>query len=383
MKLLFLNHNYRYGGTYYRAMPMAEQLAARGHAVTLMTVSNRCRWRVSWSNEKGVRLAETPNLGQDVSGQGYGPPDNLFRLGHAIFQPYDVIQMFDHKPNATFPGFVGRMRGATVVADWADWWGGPGGINDVPKRRMPAIGAFEQWWEERSKRWADGVVTISSVLKQRAVGLGIPAENVLHLPTGAASDRIQPVPLLDARRRLDLPVNRRIVGFIGIGQGDLEIALNAIRPLNDVWLMVVGHKSPHVRLQAERLGVADRLWQTGFIDDHEVSDYLGCANLMVLPMKDTAANRGRLPNKLLDYLCAGRPTVASPVGDVRSVVERYGVGILAQEAQFSFAVDYLLSHPDISVGMGKQARATATITFTWPKLVEQLERFYDFLRNNR
>ena len=51
--------------------------------------------------------------------------------------------------------------------------------------------------------------------------------------------------------------------------------------------------------------------------------YLGPARtVMALPMTDTASNRGRLPNKLLDYLSAGRPTVAGPVGDVKSIVER-------------------------------------------------------------
>ena len=69
-----------------------------------------------------------------------------------------------------------------------DWWGGPGGINDVPRRMVPAIGKFEAWWEERSKLWADGVVTISTVLRQRALNLGCPPERVLYLPTGGMAE---------------------------------------------------------------------------------------------------------------------------------------------------------------------------------------------------
>ena len=63
----------------------------------------------------------------------------------------------------------------------------------MPRRRVPAVGRFEAWWEERSKRWADGVVTISTVLQQRAIDLGCPPDRVLYLPTGAAVDRIRPV----------------------------------------------------------------------------------------------------------------------------------------------------------------------------------------------
>ncbi len=376
MRLLYLNHNYRFGGTYYRAMPMAEQVAARGHEVTLMTVSREHRWHVTWSNVNGVRMAETPSWGQDNSGEGYGPLDNLFRLSHALTHRYDIIHMFDHKPNATFAGFTGRLRGAKLIADWADWWGGPGGINDVPKRRIPAVGAFEQWWEERSKRWADGVVTISTVLRQRAIDLGIAPDRVLYLPTGAAIDRIQPVPLSDARQQLDIPPERRIVGFIGMGQGDLEIVMNAIRPLPHVWLMVIGHKNPAVLAQAERLGVADRLWQTDFVPDAQVSLYLGCADMMCLPLSDRAANRGRLPNKLLDYLAAGRPVVASPVGDIRTILEEHPVGLLAADTEFGQAIQYLLTHNAEAATMANHARRVAEEVFAWPGLIDRLIDFY-------
>jgi len=79
LRLLFLNHNYRYSGTYYRAMPMAEQLARRGHEVTLLTVSPEHLWRTAHYEVGGVRVIETPGWGQNNSGQGYGHLDNGFR----------------------------------------------------------------------------------------------------------------------------------------------------------------------------------------------------------------------------------------------------------------------------------------------------------------
>ena len=132
-----------------------------------------CQWR-----------GATPNWGQDNSGEGYGPPDNLFRLSHALTHRYDIIHMFDHKPNATFSGSMGRLRGAKLIADWADWWGGPGGINDVPKRRIPAVGTYEQWWNNARKRWADAVITISTGFAPAP--LTALRDRVLYLPTGAA-----------------------------------------------------------------------------------------------------------------------------------------------------------------------------------------------------
>ncbi|MBI3959902.1 MAG: glycosyltransferase family 4 protein [Chloroflexi bacterium] len=376
MRILFLNHNVRYGGTYYRAMPMAEQLAAKGHIVTLLTVSPNQRWRADWSLVNGVRLGEMPNWGQGYSGEGYGPLDNLLRIAHAGMERYDIIHLCDHKPNASFAGFSARLRGAKLVSDWIDWWGGPGGINDVPHRRFPIVGRFEAWWEERSKLWSDGVVTISTVLRERALALGCPADRVIFLPTGAAIDRIRPVPLAEARQRLGLPVDRPLVGFIGMGQGDLEIVMAAIQQLVGVWLMVIGNKNPGVAEMAQRFGIADRLWQTGFVADGQVSDYLGCANLMCLPLTERAANRGRLPNKFLDYLCAGRPTVASPIGDIAGYCREYGVGLLAADDDFAPALDRLLSDPVLQAQMGSQARRVAETVFAWPRLIGELEMFY-------
>ena len=380
MRLLYLNHNCRFGGTYYRAMPMAEQMVQCGHEVTLLTVSREQRLRARWSCVNGVRLGEMPNFGQGYSGEGYGPLDNLLRMVHAIGRRYDLIHMFDHKPNATFAGFAGRLRGARLVADWSDWWGGPGGINDVPRRRVPAVGTFEAWWECRSKLWADGVVTISTVLRQRALDIGCPPERVVYIPTGAAIERIRPIPLAEARLKVGLPPQRQIVGFIGMGQGDLEIIMRAQQQLPDLWLMVIGSKNPGVFDRARQYGVADRLWQTGFVPDDQVGLYLACAEIMCLPLADRAANRGRLPNKMLDYMAAGRPTVASPVGDVKAILEEHPVGLLAgDEAAFAAALERLRDDGALREELGRSARRVAETVFAWPRLVSRLDGFYRML----
>lgn len=305
--------------------------------------------------------------------------DNCFRCMYALLSDHDVIHMFDHKPNASLPGFTGRLRGARLVADWVDWWGGPGGVNDVPSRRVPAIGRFEEWWEERSKLWADGVITISTALRQRAIDLGCSPDRVIYIPTGAPTDRVQAIPVADARQKLDVPPERQILGFIGAGQWDLEIVMRALQQLPDVWLMIIGKKSTEALDLARSFRVADRLWQTGFVPDAQVSQYLACADLMVLPLTDRAANRGRLPNKILDYMAAGRPTVANPVGDVKTIVEKYGVGLLASDGEFAGAIQRLLVNSQLRQQLGQTARRVAETAFGWPYLIDQMECFYEKL----
>lgn len=385
MRLLYLNHNFRNYGTYFRAMPMAEYMAKRGHQVTLLTVSPTLRTQVSWSVVNGVRLGEMPNSGQMNSGGGYGPLDNLYRIAHATAHRYDIIHMFDHKPNATFAGFPGRIRGAKLIADWADWWGGPGGLNDV-RRRIPAVGKFEEWWEIESKKWADGVVTISTVLRERAIADGCRPERVIYIPTGSPTERIRRVPISQAREKLQVPLKRRAVAYIGgLKHSVLATIMGALTQLPDVWLIAIGPINAEENTLAQSFCIADRFWQTGMVVGKEVTDYLGCADILCIPMIDVAGDRGRLPNKLLDYLAAGRPIVAGPVGDVRDIVEQNHVGLLATDtAETKAAFERLLNDAALCDQLGQSARRTAETIFNWDHLIDQLETFYsDILSNNQ
>jgi len=268
------------------------------------------------------------------------------------------------------------------VADWADWWSGPGGINDVPTRRVPAVGKFEEWWELESKLRADGVVTISTVLHQRALDIGCPRERVIQIPNGAETSLIRCYPVSEARTQLGVPQERPIIGFLGMSQGDMEIVMGALEQLGNVWLMVVGPKNARVLEQARSFGIEDRLWQTDFVPEEKLGLYLACADVMCLPLADRAANRGRLSGKLLYYMAAGRPTVVSPIGDHKTIIDTFQVGLTAAADAFAPAVDRLLTNSELRERLGRNARRTAETEFSWPRLIVQLEAFYQRILQN-
>lgn len=356
---------------------MAEALAARGHDVTLLCVCRERTLKTRWSRAADVLVGETPNLRPEFGATGYGLPDILARLVTAWTGQYDLIHLFDHKPNATLPGFLTRLRrGPALISDWADWWGGaPGALNDRP-HRFPIVHRFEDWWEVRSKLWSDGVTTISRVLRERALAAGCPAERVLYVPTGAPLQRIVPVPKAEARARLGLDPQASILGFVGISQDDLEILFATLQQQPQALLLLIGPIIPSVMEMAESLGVRQRVLTPGRIHGAELNQYLGSTDLLCLPMKDNAYNRGRLPNKLLDYLAAGRAVVACPVGDVADILGPSGAGRLAGQAEFSEAVASLLARPDLAQELGVQARALAETAFNWNDLVPAIEDFY-------
>ena len=99
---------------------------------------------------------------------------------------------------------------------------------------------------------------------------------------------------------------------------------------------------------------------------------------MLLPLKDTISNRGRWPSKVNDYLAAGRPIVASAVGDIQELFSQHRIGIAIKDTPeaFSDVINELLSDAFRLDEFGKNARHVAETKFAWPILAQQLETHY-------
>jgi glycosyltransferase involved in cell wall biosynthesis len=100
--------------------------------------------------------------------------------------------------------------------------------------------------------------------------------------------------------------------------------------------------------------------------------------VFALPFKDKLANRGRWPNKLGDYLSAGRPVVSNPTGDIQELFTRYHIGLLTEETPEAFAAGLasLIDDPARAQDLGYEARSVAEQELSWAKLTLRLEEHY-------
>jgi hypothetical protein len=225
MRALFLVHNLPERGSYFRARELAVRLAARGHEVHLVMTSEHRRHRavteVVPTHLPGVTLVESQSPNRTLFNdkqEGYGIPDNLWRVRHALASRWDLVYAFSHKPNCLLPGLAARSRGARLVVDWADWWGGPEGlyqscvVNADFFQAMPrpirawrrATFAVDGWLEPRAVAAADAVTLISEEYFQHPLAPDTMAQKALVLHSGAPLDRIVPQPAAKARAALGL-----------------------------------------------------------------------------------------------------------------------------------------------------------------------------------
>jgi hypothetical protein len=169
MKILLLNHNLIWRGTFYRCLGFARELVKQGHQVDLWTVARDVTLLGRNQTIDGVQVWQTPRwLPVGKHDGGYAPVDIFSRLLRISSGSWDVVHAFDHRFNVLLPwlSLKGRdrvLRKPTVfISDWCDWWTG-GGITTA-RRRWPLVDRLEQGLEEKSKLASDGVTVISSVL---------------------------------------------------------------------------------------------------------------------------------------------------------------------------------------------------------------------------
>jgi glycosyltransferase involved in cell wall biosynthesis len=320
---------------------------------------------------------------------GWDPYDTWRRTRYLKRRRYDLIHAFDCRPAVILPALTQRRRDGThLLTDWADWWGRGGVIDERPNRLIKvAFEGIETYFEEHYRTEADGLTVISRALHERAIKLGVQPDRIARLSGGADIEHIRPGDKADARRALGLPTDALIIGFSGFVHYDLTLLLSAFNVLahmrKDVHLLLSGAQSPLVRQYAEQGGWADRVFYAGIVDYAILPQYHACVDVFALPFTDKQANRGRWPNKIGDYLAAGRPIVSNPVGDIAELFTTYDIGYLTDETPDAFAqgLHRALEDPARAAAQGAVARHVAEQVLSWAALTQRLEHHYELIRS--
>lgn len=393
MRILFLNHNLIWRGTFFRCLGFARELARRGAEVELWTCANRCDWSGERFELDGVRIWRTPRWGPlGAHDGGYSLLDNALRFVESSGKRWDVIHAFDHRPNVLLPWmwlkfqarFGTRDQRPLFVSDWCDWWTA-GGITTA-RRPFAFIDRIEQRIEEGSKRISDGVTVISDVLRDRALDAGVSSERLLTLPAGVATERFPLLDRAECRAQLGLPDEAPLLGFIGLALWDLKLLADVFERVKqrrpDAVLLVAGGgaEAGAMNVLTERFEAGRDLIMPGVIEFSDVPCWLGACDALLLPMQDNLANRARVPNKLADYHAAGRPVVASRVGEAARWIVQFGTGLTARTAdEMAECCLNLVDNPMISSKLGRNGRLLAEHQWSYAELTACLLDFYQRL----
>jgi len=385
-----LNHALAWRSRLARSYYWGCNLARMGHKVTIVEISDTRRAGFDVSRQEGVTFIGAPDLLMGKLRSGWDPWDVLHRIAFALLEKYDVVHSVDSRPVSVLPALACKyFRGAKLIIDWGDWWGRGGTIQARSSNTVEALfQPVETFFEEYFRRFADGSIVLTSALKQRAVGLGVDPKTILQTASGADVERIRPRDPMEARRRLGFEPRARLIGYVGaMLKDDQELLATSFglmcRMDPRIHLLLIGRKSPKT-LDIDP-SFLERVIPVGAVSADELQDYIAACDVMLLPLKDNLATRGRWPAKIGDYLAGGKPLVATRTGDFSSLIESGPCGVLADDTPEDYAQKTIeaLSFKERLDEMGRKARETAEERLDWRILTRQVEQFYVKLLNTR
>lgn len=384
MRILMLVHNRAGFGTFARAFALARHLVRFGHEAVLCS-SARQRWKAQSNVIEGVRVIETFDpMPARLRDGGLSPFDALGRVAHLIaHEKFDVVHAFDHRPTVSIPALWAHWISRTpLIIDWADLWGLEGIAALRGRLARNSLGRFDDGMERWFRTRADGLTVINTALLNRVIGQ-CPGTPHLLLPVGSNSDRFPPLARSAMREKYDIPRDVPVVVHAGLAPYDMDFLTNSLVELarlhGNVFVLMAGRVFPNLESQLSTVGPSVRVRQLGFISPDLLPEILACGDIMLLPYRDSGVNRFRYPNKLGDYLAAGRPIVTNATGDLGELVRRLGFAVLADETPLAFAqaISSLVRNPQLAEQLGRRGRELSEGELSWERFARTLEKFYE------
>lgn len=242
---------------------------------------------------------------------------------------------------------------------------------------------------------ADSIICPSNVTRDYIASLGLNPEPSLRtsrklvtvIPNGVSpSDfSVTPLPVRDGREPILL-----YIGTLADWQG-LDIVIKALPKILEqqtVKLHIVGRGRSRQRKmlakQIRKLGLEDHVTVQPAVPHHEIPALMAGADICIAPLSlnDRNVTQGACPIKVLEYMAAGRPLLASNMPIVRELVREDVDGLLFSPNNpddLARQAIQLLKDVELSQRLAESAAAHVREKFTWHESQKKLGKVYERL----
>ncbi len=274
---------------------------------------------------------------------------------------------------------LARLKGAKFLFEVRDLW--PDFAIAVGVLKNPTLIKMSLWLERFLYRRADQVMVNSPGYVEHVSSRG--ARRVELIPNGADPAMFNPLDMGSQFRASNYLQNKFVALYAGAHgiSNDLEVVLEAAVLLArrlDIHFVLLGDGKEKANLQARarQLGVRNVTFLPP-LPKSEMGAALAGADACIAILKPLEEYKTTYPNKVFDYMAAGRPVILAIDGVIRQVVEAAGCGLFCQPGNpqaLADAVLKLAANRDAALNMGLAGRAYLEEHFSREALAEKLEK---------
>jgi len=379
------------GGT--RHHELARYLAAHGHRVTVIAspvsyLTGKARYKhIAWVERQQdgelitiLRTYTYPALHRSFV-------HRVFSFLSFMFSSFIIglrVKKVDLVWGTSPPIFQGitawalaRFKRAPFLFEVRDLW--PAFAIAVGVLRQPLLIRLSEWLESFLYRQANMVMVNSPGFIEHVGVRG--ARRVELVPNGTDTSMFNPEEDGEKFRHTHKLEGKFIALYAGAHgmSNDLGVILeaaNLLRERKDISFVLLGDGKEKPALEAKAIEL--NLETVRFIPPIpkiEMPSALAAADACIAILKPIEMYKTTYPNKVFDYMAAGRPVVLAIDGVIRQVIEQARGGIPVQPGDpvaLADAVRTLADNPSMGREMGRQARTYVETQFNRARLADQL-----------
>jgi glycosyltransferase involved in cell wall biosynthesis len=311
---------------------LAKGLACRNNEVTFLTNQiGIFKFPYEVEERWNVKILSFPDcLPRKIMKLGFGFISLLLKILYVSNKKFDIVHSDGgHRPSAGFPCRWHRfLHHSLYISEWWDYYGRGGQYENKHWLFKLFLGWYENKSEINNHIIADGVVVLSEEMRTRARLLNI-NENKITIIHGGAD--VYNIKYLNPSKFSSSRKSKIIFGYIGMSDYelvDLEPFIKAFvkcsKNLN------IAFQSFGKKISAEnkiKYGLSNII-ESGWINYFSNTEILNNIDVFILIKNDTKINRAGWPNKLGDYMAAGRPVLLTPYGDLNNFSNLYSKGFI-------------------------------------------------------
>lgn len=363
-----------------RVIKLAEGLSLRGHEVKV------AYFPLVECEESSILGVDAVPLDRTISLKAWTKNTKII---HELSRWADIVHLQKSHFYAALPAVWGAYcAGKPLHYDWDDW---EEKIFYASIRKMSPtailLGISFQLMERCLPFLSDSVSVASEALRALAVKRGASPQKVFLVPVGADLQRFSSERYSDEIRKK----NNIGAALLVLYHGQLHFCQYVRLFLKSISLisgteaperlkyMILGSGSELVSLKtyAQELRIDDRVVFTDFVPHADIPQYIAAADICVAPFDDNEVTRCKSPLKIVESMAAGKPIVASDVGEVRNMLE--GVGLLVEPGKpeaLARGILELAGSEQLRKTLAVAARQRAEAKYNWQCSVEILEKAY-------